>query len=273
MSYLIDYVYIWDVVVIVENVEFFFFVVDQFYVLGLVKFCCDFLIFEFFLENCIGICWFVKIFFCYNLERVVFCFFMLNIVDVLVYSNEYFQLGIGEFCDILLLDELNVRNEEFVFDVVLWWIDFDVDYRRDYIVCFLKIIRFGFFIMQYFVEKVKVYFYIKDNDFCKLIIIEILKFLYDLDMDEDKELDLNNFFVRLCVLYEILFVIGGWSGGLFMNIVEIYDICVDCWIVCDVVDIGECNILFFCFFFFVYICNVICFFIERNYFFFFLYNV
>lgn len=269
MSHLIDYAYTRDAAVTAENVEFLLPAADQFHVLGLVKLCCDFLISELSPENCIGIRRFAKTFFCHNLERAAFRFLMLNIADILVYSNEYLQLGIGELCDILSSDELNVRNEELVFDAVLRWIDFDVDYRRDYIARLLKTIRLGLLTTQYFVEKVKVHPYIKDNDSCKPIIIETLKFLYDLDMDEDKELDLNNPLARPRVPHEILFVIGGWSGGSPTNIVETYDTRADRWIVCDAVDTGERNISYSCSSSFVYTRNVICFYIERNYFSFF----
>lgn len=165
---------------------------------------------------------------------------MVNFVEVSEISDEFVQLGIEEVCDILIDDRLNVRNEDLVFNVVLRWIDFDFDVRKEYVVCLLKIVCFGFVLIKYFVEKVKDYLYVKDNDFCKLIIIEILKYLYDLEMLEDKISDGSFFLVKFCLLYEILFVIGGWSCLFFMNIVEIYDICVDCWMICDVVDKGWC---------------------------------
>ncbi|XP_022304667.2 kelch-like protein 10 [Crassostrea virginica] len=238
MSLLIDYAYTRDAEVTAENVEFLLPAADQFHVLGLVKLCCDYLIGELSPENCIGIRQFARNYFCHNLERAAFRFLMLNIADVLVYSNEYLQLGVGELCDILSSDELNVRNEELVFDAALRWIDYDPEERKEHIARLLKTIRLGLLTTQYFVEKVKVHPYIKDNDSCKPIIIETLKFLYDLDMDEDKELDMNNPLARPRVPHEILFVIGGWSGGSPTNIVETYDTRADRWIVCDAVDTG-----------------------------------
>ena len=68
--------------------------------------------------------------------------------------------------------------------------------------------------------------------------IETLKFLYDLDMDDKKEVDMNNPIAKPRVPYEILFVIGGWSGGSPTNMVETYDTRADRWVVCETPDSG-----------------------------------
>lgn len=72
MGFIIDFVYIVDVVVMLDNIECLFLVVDQFYVLGFVKLCCSFFEFYLIVLNCIGVCWIVKMYGCLNLEKVVF---------------------------------------------------------------------------------------------------------------------------------------------------------------------------------------------------------
>jgi len=81
---------------------------------------------------------------------------------------------------------------------------------------------------------------VHDSEQCKPIVIETLKFLYDLDMEEGKEVDLTNPIARPRVPFEVLFVVGGWSGGSPTNIIETYDTRADRWITIDNADRGKC---------------------------------
>lgn len=238
MNLIVEYAYTRDVHINSENVEWLLPAADQFHVNGLVKGCCDYLVSEMGSENCIGIRKFSKAYFCHSLERTALKYLMQHFNDVMNKSNEYLQLDIDEVCDILECDDLNVRNEELVFESILRWIGYEQDRRKHYIARLLKTVRLGLLTTQYFVEKVKAHPLVKESDQCKPLVIETLKFLYDLDMDEEKEVDLNNPLAKPRVPHEILFVIGGWSGGSPTNIVETYDTRADRWIVCDNVDSG-----------------------------------
>ena len=77
-----------------------------------------------------------------------------------------------------------------------------------------------------------------DNDQCKPIVIETIKFLYDLDMEEGKDVDLTNPIARPRVPHEIMFVVGGWSGGSPTNVIETYDTRADRWITVEHADRG-----------------------------------
>ena len=239
MKLIIDYAYTRDITITPDNIEQLLPAADQFHVNGLVKACCDYLASELTPENCIGIFKFARTYYCHNLERTSFRFLMQNFSEVFTHSSEFLQLPVDEVCYILESDELNVKNEEIVFDSVLRWIDYDPERRKSSISQLLRCIRLGLLSTQYFVEKVKPHSYVKENEACKPIIIETLKFLYDLDMDDDKEVDLNNPLARPRVPHEILVVIGGWSGGSPTNIVETYDTRADRWIVCDSMDSGN----------------------------------
>lgn len=43
----------------------------------------------------------------------------------------------------------------------------------------------------------------------------------------------------ICLMCQVMFVMGGWSGGAPTNMVETYDTRADRWIVCPVADIGK----------------------------------
>lgn len=54
----------------------------------------------------------------------------------------------------------------------------------------------------------------------------------ELDKSEEPDFDMSLPFVRPRVPHEILFVIGGWSGGRPIKMVETYDTRADRWVIC-----------------------------------------
>jgi kelch-like protein 10 len=157
---------------------------------------------------------------------------------------------------ILNTDELNVKSEEAVFDAVIRWIDYKVDERKQVgirnrnispifllknIIDLLKCVRLGLLTTNFFLEKVKCHPYIINNDACKPLVIETLKYLYELDLDThqvclwsslflgeiisfSKDLLVQNPIARPRIPHEILFVCGGWSGGSPTSAIELYDV-------------------------------------------------
>jgi len=80
--------------------------------------------------------------------------------------------------------------------------------------------------------------YVRDNEACRPLVIETLKFLYDLDMEGGKEVDLSHPLARPRVPHEVMFAVGGWSGGSPTNVIETYDTRADRWITIDTTDKG-----------------------------------
>lgn len=58
-------------------------------------------------------------------------------------------------------------------------------------------------------------------------------------MAETREVDLNHPLAKPRVPHEIMFVVGGWSGGSPTNIIETYDTRADRWITIDHGDYGN----------------------------------
>jgi kelch-like protein 10 len=80
----------------------------------------------------------------------------------------------------------------------------------------------GLLTTNFFIEKVKCHPYIINNEACKPLVIETLKYLYELDIDTD--LLVQNPIARPRIPHEILFVCGGWSGGSPTSAIELYDV-------------------------------------------------
>lgn len=69
------------------------------------------------------------------------------------------------------------------------------------------------------------------------MIIIIISVIRNCNLPFD-QVDFTNPLARPRVPHELLFVVGGWSGGSPTNIVETYDVRADRWIVCESMDTG-----------------------------------
>lgn len=146
-------------------------------------------------------------------------------------SKEIMFLSIEDLLPIIGSDELNVRNEETVWELVLKWIDHDSHNRKKYTAQLMKSVRLGLLDTQFFLENVKDHPYVAGNEECRPAIIETLKFLFDLEMITQKDMEITTpEIARPRVPHEILFAIGGWSGGNATDFIETYDTRADRWV-------------------------------------------
>ncbi|PSN47135.1 Kelch-like protein 10 [Blattella germanica] len=221
MSLIVQYAYLRRLDVNQENVCQLLVTADYLCVIGVLEYCCEFLRSSLAPENCIGIMRFAssnqlcasRDHFCTKLESDAQRFVMRHFVQVSQQSDELLELPLEELRAMVGADELNVKSEEVVWDCVLRWINHDPDKRKGHIVELMKNIRLGLLDTQFFLENA-----------CRPIIIETLKFLYDLEMITQKDGEVPTpEIARPRVPHEILFAIGGWSGGSPTNFIETYD--------------------------------------------------
>lgn len=82
---------------------------------------------------------------------------------------------------------------------------------------------------EYFMNNVKMHDYVRDNEECKVLIINTLTEMYNLNMHGPSYSDFTNPLSRPRLPYAILFAVGGWSGGSPTNAIETYDARADKW--------------------------------------------
>ncbi|XP_071580857.1 kelch-like protein 10 isoform X3 [Temnothorax nylanderi] len=231
MNLLLEYAYLRSIDVNQENVCELLTTADYLSIVGVLDLCCDYLRDNLAPENCIGVMRFARQHFCKKLENDAYRFIVGHFVEVSQRSEEILHLPIEELKPLVGADELNVKSEQTVWELVLKWINHDPESRKDYIVDLMKNIRLGLLDTQFFLENVKDHPYVVGNDACRPIIIETLKFLYDLEMITQKDGEVPTpEIARPRVPHEILFAIGGWSGGSPTNYIETYDTRADRWI-------------------------------------------
>ncbi|XP_033324832.1 kelch-like protein 10 isoform X1 [Megalopta genalis] len=237
MNLLLEYAYLRSINVNKENVCQLLVTADYLNILGVLDLCSEFLKQNLAPENCISVMRFAREHFCKGLENSAYRYVMRHFVQVASRSDEILNLPIEELTTLIGADELNVKNEDTVWELVLKWIDHDSQHRKGYIADLMKNIRLGLLDTQFFLENVKDHPYVTGNDACRPIIIETLKFIYDLEIitQKDREVPTPKI-ARPRVPHEILFAIGGWSGRTATNFIETYDTRADRWVKVEEVD-------------------------------------
>lgn len=237
LKLLLEFMYSRKIIIGEDNVTSILDAADYLGIVSLKSSCCEFIESQIDPSNCIGIRTFARAMFCPELEQAAHQYLMRNFVEVSRVSEEMLELSLEEALAVFGHDELNVKNEEFVWEASIRWIDFDAEVRKKHIVELLMQVRTGLMETQYFMEHVKDHPYVHGNDGCRPIVIETLRFLYDLEVitERDGEIPTPNI-ARPRIPHEVLFAIGGWSGGSPTNYIETYDTRADRWIRVEEVD-------------------------------------
>ncbi|XP_045766554.1 kelch-like protein 10 isoform X2 [Maniola jurtina] len=229
MNLILDYAYSGTCKVTAENVECLLPYADQFDVVGVIQLCCQFLLQELRPHNCLGIFKFARCYFCSDLEKKGKLYIRQNFARLLKECSEFKSLSYEELEDLLRDDELNVKNEEIVFQAVKTWIEHDLENRRKYIPSLLSCVRYGHISYNYFKTKILQWQPVMDDAKCQEALYPAVVFLTVLDSRPETEADLNDPLARPRIPYEILFAVGGWSAGSPTSFVETYDTRADRW--------------------------------------------
>lgn len=179
---LLSYIYMRQLKLTDENVYTLLVTADYLSILGVLDICCQYLEKKLDPKNCIGTMLFARQHFCKALAEAAWNYIMRCFVQVALQSEELLALPLDNLQEIINADELNVKSEETVWEAILRWIDHDVNERRKHIVALMKCIRLGLLDTQFFLEKVKDHPYVATCEESRPMIIETLKFLYDLEM-------------------------------------------------------------------------------------------
>ncbi|MBN3299038.1 KLH10 protein, partial [Amia calva] len=230
MKLIIQYAYTLAVPISPNNVQELLVAANQLAVLGLLRICCNFLEAQLCIENCIGISQFAELHFCTDLHRVAQCYVRHHFEPVAKACEEFLALSLDQLISIIEKDDLNVKEEDVVFEAILRWIDHAPSERRCHISVLLPKVRMALMESEYFMTKVKNNELVKQTDECKPIVINALKAMYDLNMNGQSDLDFCNPMTRPRLPYAILLSIGGWSGDSATNGMEAYDCRYNQWV-------------------------------------------
>ncbi|XP_074487542.1 kelch-like protein 10 [Sebastes fasciatus] len=224
MKLIIDFAYTDSVPVTQDNVQELFVAADQFNIMGIVQVCCSFLEEQLTPQNCIGIWWFTGVYYTPEMNHKAFLFMLNHFEEVAATSEDFLLLSAQDLVKIIDKDQLNVKQEETVFEAILRWIAHASEERRDYIPLLLTNVRLALMSPGYLKGCVSNNELARASEECRLILNRTLQAMLDQQTKRFSGL------VRPRLPTAILFAVGGWSGRSPTNAIEAYDVRADRWV-------------------------------------------
>ena len=126
-------------------------------------------------ENC---CFFrdlANTFSLYNLQNLVFQYFLQNFEEIHKQPS-FLHLNCNVIERLLSTDELRVKEEKTVFEFVVKWVEVDITARQNYFPNLLKHVRLQFIPIQYIVNKIQSNLMVKKYHECRDIVDEMMKY-------------------------------------------------------------------------------------------------
>nr|CAD7453492.1 unnamed protein product [Timema tahoe] len=226
---ILDYAYTGRCNITSDNVQMLLPAADQYEIVGIIQQCCQFLLEELRPSNCLGILRFAHHYFCRELENKGRRYVLYNFKKILRESLEFKDLLPEELEIILKDDELNIRNEETVFEAIMQWVEADAEGRKHNLGSLIHCARYGLMSFKFFTDVVMNNRHIQASPELQQMLYSASVFLVELDSKLSSDIDLNDPIARPRIPYEILFAVGGWSAGSPTNFVETYDTRSDRW--------------------------------------------
>ncbi|CAF1358667.1 unnamed protein product [Adineta steineri] len=229
LELLLDYAYTRKCILTLDNIIKLIDAAKLCQMTSLFHYCCEYLIFNLNDENVFHLYNFAKINSDIKLFNATYQYIMYHFINMTKTSKTFVELSIEQLIEFITNDDLNVRNEENLFDACIKWIDYNIEQRKSFIVQLIRNLRLGLISSSIFINKIKQHSYIRNNNECKPIIGETFRLLYKLDNEGLIDNDINCSFIRPRHPHEMIFAFGGWSGGNATNMLEAYDVRADKW--------------------------------------------
>ncbi|KAM8848709.1 kelch-like protein 4 isoform 2-T2 [Synchiropus picturatus] len=105
-----------------------------------IQVCCNFLMKQLHPSNCLGIRSFADAQGCVDLLNVAHSFTMENFLEV-IQNQEFLLLPTAEIVKLLSSDDINVPDEETIFQALMMWVRYDVQHRQQDLGVLLAYIR------------------------------------------------------------------------------------------------------------------------------------
>lgn len=133
MSLILKYAYTFSVVVTEENILELLAAADHFAVQGIVQACCNFLEQQLCFKTCIDIWKLAYVHNCPDLRQKAYLYILQHFEEVAGLSVNFLQLPVEQLAEFLEKDQLNVRQESSLFEIILHWIGYAPEERRGHL--------------------------------------------------------------------------------------------------------------------------------------------
>ncbi|KAI5236730.1 Kelch-Like Protein 4 [Manis pentadactyla] len=193
-----------------------------------IEVCSKFLIKQLHPSNCLGILSFGDARGCTELLRVAHKYTMEHFIEV-IKNEEFLLLPASELCKLLCSDDVNVPDEETIFNAVMQWVDYDVQARQQDLAMLLSYIRLPLLPPQLLVDLEVRPVFTADLE-CQKLLIEAMK--YHLLPERRHMLQSPRTKPRKSTV-GALYAVGGMDAKRGTPTVEKYDIRTNSWQHCS----------------------------------------
>jgi len=204
MTGLVDFTYTGEIDINVNNVQEILAATSLLQLNEVQDLCCDFLREQLDASNCLGIRCFAEANGCPQLSSVIDKFARKNFVDV-VQGTEFCDHSWEKIVLLIKSDELNVKEEEEVFEAVMKWVEYDIDERLQHLPKLLSHVRLPLLSIPYLMNSVDVNQHIKESVECRDLLDEAKRY-HLLPTQRD---DLNERMVPRYSTIGSLYAVGG----------------------------------------------------------------
>ena len=221
LELLLNYCYTSRIVITADNVQDLLPAADILQLSWVCKVCSTFMKNQLDTNNCLGICAFANTYSCTELQRAAGCFAQQHYQEVLE-GGEFLELGPAELAELLQSDDLNVQNEEQVFESFMKWVEYDIAGRRAHMASILKHVRLPLLDRGYLVSRVGIEPLVRTCEGCRDLVDEAKDYLL-LPEQRCKLQGPRTRPRRPVQSNEVMFVVGGWCSGDAIAMVEYYN--------------------------------------------------
>ncbi|XP_034474561.1 kelch-like protein 10 isoform X2 [Drosophila innubila] len=232
MNSVIQYAYLRKTNIGDDNVHELLICADYVGMVGLVKQCKDYLSRTLTPENCVSIMGFARFRFLEDLYVKARNYTLRYFTDVAARNTDILDLNVKDFFSIISDDELNTREEDYVWKLCVKWIDRDPENRKQHVAHLMTGVRLGLMTPKCFMEEVKEHPYVIQCEAAKPLIVDTFKFInlyVPFDLPFQPKLTTPPLAMPR-LPHEVIFAIGGWSGGTSKGCIETYDTRADRWV-------------------------------------------
>ncbi|XP_022223094.1 kelch-like protein 10 [Drosophila obscura] len=231
MNCVIQYAYLRKTNICDDNVHELLICADYVGMVGLVKQCKEYLSRTLTPENCVSIMGFARFRFLDDLHVKARNYTLRYFTEVAARNTDILDMNVTDFYAIISDDELNTREEDYVWKMCVKWIERDPENRKKHVAHLMTGVRLGLMTPKCFMEEVKEHPYVLQCEEAKPLIVDTFKFMYDLDFLNPQADELTTPPLAMPRLpHEVIFAIGGWSGGTSKGCIETYDTRADRWV-------------------------------------------
>lgn len=205
----VDYIYTGNIELNIDNYLRLLDAANQLELPKLVDSCCEFILSNLDVSNCLAIHDLSEQYLCYSLSMQAELYIFRHF-EKIIESEDFLQLSFDRLFSYLLRDELSMPSEEAVYEAMVKWIDHEPLARSTHIGSLLKAVRLELISAQFIAQFVHKYLHQNGNcEEAKQLILEAYQWHC---LPENEKPNTRRHFLRKKAIYPTLYIFGGDDG-------------------------------------------------------------